>query len=102
METYGTPGSNEARLRTRITGGLSKTDAEECLIKHGPNAVALEKQRGWLWRLFKAMLYLFGCWHPSRAPVFQTGWFVESLITQTPPFFAFVIPENNCNSSGNV
>ena len=29
------------------------------------------------------MLYLFGCWDPSRAPVFQTGWFVESLITQT-------------------
>ena len=25
----------------------------------------------------------FGCWDPSRAPVFQTGWFVESLITQT-------------------
>jgi Mg2+-importing ATPase len=29
------------------------------------------------------MLYLFGCWDPSRASVFQTGWFVESLITQT-------------------
>ena len=35
-------------------GGLSKTDAEERLIKHGPNTVAMEKQRGWLWRLFKA------------------------------------------------
>jgi P-type Mg2+ transporter len=35
-------------------GGLTKTDAEERLIKHGPNAVALEKQRSWLWRLFKA------------------------------------------------
>src|SRR6201997_259631 len=34
--------------------GLTKTDAEERLIKHGPNAVAMEKQRGWLWRLFKA------------------------------------------------
>jgi Mg2+-importing ATPase len=32
---------------------------------------------------FFVMLYLFGCWDPSRAPVFQTGWFVESLITQT-------------------
>src|SRR5258708_24198257 len=35
-------------------GGLTKTEAEERLIKHGPNAVAMEKQRGWLWRLFKA------------------------------------------------
>ena len=29
------------------------------------------------------MLYLFHCWDPSRAPLFQTGWFVESLMTQT-------------------
>ncbi len=29
------------------------------------------------------MLYLFKCWDPSRAPLFQTGWFVESLMTQT-------------------
>jgi Mg2+-importing ATPase len=35
-------------------GGLTKTEAEKRLIEHGPNAVALEKQRGWLWRLFKA------------------------------------------------
>jgi Mg2+-importing ATPase len=35
-------------------GGLTKTEAEERLIEHGPNAVALEKPRGWLWRLFKA------------------------------------------------
>src|SRR5260221_2227058 len=33
--------------------GLTKTEAEKRLIKHGPNAVALETQRGWLWRLFK-------------------------------------------------
>jgi len=26
---------------------------------------------------------LFHCWDPSRAPLFQTGWFVESLMTQT-------------------
>jgi Mg2+-importing ATPase len=32
---------------------------------------------------FFFMLYLFKCWDPSRAPVFQTGWFVESLMTQT-------------------
>ncbi|MFZ4764774.1 MAG: magnesium-translocating P-type ATPase [Roseimicrobium sp.] len=32
---------------------------------------------------FCAMLYLFGCWDPARASLFQTGWFVESLITQT-------------------
>ncbi len=32
---------------------------------------------------FFVMLYLFHCWDPSRAPLFQTGWFVESLMTQT-------------------
>ena len=32
---------------------------------------------------FFAMLWAFKCWDPSRASVFQTGWFVESLITQT-------------------
>jgi len=67
---------------------------------------------------------VFGCWDPSRAPVFQTGWSVESLITQTliihvirikkTPFLQggaswpltittiSVIPVSNCNSSGNV
>jgi Mg2+-importing ATPase len=29
------------------------------------------------------LLYGFDCWDPSRASVFQTGWFVESLLTQT-------------------
>ena len=29
------------------------------------------------------MLYVFNCWAPSRASLFQTGWFVESLMTQT-------------------
>jgi Mg2+-importing ATPase len=32
---------------------------------------------------FFVMLYVFNCWDPSRAPLFQTGWFVESLMTQT-------------------
>ena len=32
---------------------------------------------------FFVMLYLFKCWDPSRAPLFQTGWFVESIMTQT-------------------
>jgi Mg2+-importing ATPase len=32
---------------------------------------------------FFMMLYLFDCWDPSRASLFQTGWFVESLLTQT-------------------
>jgi Mg2+-importing ATPase len=32
---------------------------------------------------FFAMLYIFKCWDPSRASLFQTGWFVESLMTQT-------------------
>ncbi len=29
------------------------------------------------------MLYVFKCWDPSRAALFHTGWFVESLMTQT-------------------
>jgi Mg2+-importing ATPase len=32
---------------------------------------------------FFLMLYVFGCWDPAKAAVFQTGWFVESLLTQT-------------------
>jgi Mg2+-importing ATPase len=32
---------------------------------------------------FLVMLYVFGCWDPARAALFQTGWFVESLLTQT-------------------
>lgn len=29
------------------------------------------------------MLYVFACWDPAHASLFQTGWFVESLVTQT-------------------
>jgi Mg2+-importing ATPase len=32
---------------------------------------------------FFMMLYVFDCWDPARATLFQTGWFVESLLTQT-------------------
>jgi Mg2+-importing ATPase len=32
---------------------------------------------------FFVMLWIFNCWDPSRASLFQTGWFVESLMTQT-------------------
>jgi len=32
---------------------------------------------------FFVMLWVFKCWDPTRAPLFQTGWFVESLMTQT-------------------
>ena len=32
---------------------------------------------------FLVMLWVFDCWDPSRASLFQTGWFVESLMTQT-------------------
>lgn len=32
---------------------------------------------------FFVMLYVFDCWDPSRVSLFQTGWFVESLVTQT-------------------
>jgi Mg2+-importing ATPase len=29
------------------------------------------------------MLYIFHCWNPVNESLFQTGWFVESLLTQT-------------------
>ncbi len=32
---------------------------------------------------FFVMLWVFNCWDPGHAPLFQTGWFVESLMTQT-------------------
>ena len=32
---------------------------------------------------FFVMLWVFNCWNPGRAALFQTGWFVESLMTQT-------------------
>ena len=32
---------------------------------------------------FFIMLYVFNCWNPAHASLFQTGWFVESLLTQT-------------------
>src|ERR1700732_135237 len=54
--------------------GLTKTEAEKRLIEHGPNAVALEKQRGWLWRLFQATRHLLGIFLAILATVsFATG-----------------------------
>jgi Mg2+-importing ATPase len=32
---------------------------------------------------FFIMLWVFNCWDPAHASLFQTGWFVESLMTQT-------------------
>jgi Mg2+-importing ATPase len=32
---------------------------------------------------FLMMLYVFGAWDVHKAALFQTGWFVESLLTQT-------------------
>ncbi len=32
---------------------------------------------------FFVMLWVFKCWDPGKATLFQTGWFVESLMTQT-------------------
>lgn len=32
---------------------------------------------------FFVMLWVFDCWDPAHASLFQTGWFVESLMTQT-------------------
>jgi Mg2+-importing ATPase len=32
---------------------------------------------------FLVLLFVFGCVDPARIPLFHTGWFVESLVTQT-------------------
>jgi P-type Mg2+ transporter len=36
------------------SAGLTQDEAQARLIEYGPNVVAAEKQRGWLWRLFTA------------------------------------------------
>jgi P-type Mg2+ transporter len=41
------------KLKTS-SDGLSRAVAEARMVEYGPNAVAMEKQRGWLWRLLKA------------------------------------------------
>ena len=41
------------RLKTS-RNGLTQADAQARLIEYGPNLIAAEKQRGWLWRLFTA------------------------------------------------
>jgi Mg2+-importing ATPase len=41
------------RLKTS-RNGLTQADAQERLVEQGPNLIAAEKQRGWLWRLFNA------------------------------------------------
>ena len=42
-----------AKLKTSLDG-LSLAAAEARLAEYGPNAVAMEKQLGWAWRLFRA------------------------------------------------
>jgi P-type Mg2+ transporter len=42
-----------ATLKTS-QNGLTQADAQQRLVEHGPNVVAAEKRRGWLWRLFRA------------------------------------------------
>ncbi len=32
---------------------------------------------------FLLMLYVFNCWNPGNDSLFRSGWFVESLLTQT-------------------
>ena len=92
--------------------GLREEEAEQRLERYGPNAVASEQGHGRLGLLVKAvvnplsevtrfilvigpcssvfdytmflmMFFLFGARHPATAPMFQTRWFVESLLTQT-------------------
>src|SRR3984957_3293269 len=42
-----------AKLKTSQEG-LSRAVAEARMLEYGPNAVAMEKRRGWLWRLYGA------------------------------------------------
>jgi hypothetical protein len=61
---------------------------------------------------FLIMLYVFKAWPVGKAPLFQTGWFVESLLTQTliihvirtrkVPFFAEPrVGAANCHDRGD-
>lgn len=58
--------------------GLSRAAAEARMVEYGPNAVAIEKQRGWLWRLFKAARNLLVILLAILATVsFATGDFIR-------------------------
>ena len=46
------------------------------------------------------MLFVFGCWDPAHASLFQTGWFVESLLTQT--LIIHVIRTSNASRSSRA
>jgi len=50
---YAEPTEIFTHLKTSANG-LSRAVAEARMVEYGPNAVAMEKQRGWVWRLFKA------------------------------------------------
>ena len=63
-----------AKLKTSLDG-LSLAAAEARLAEYGPNAVAMEKQRGWAWRLFRAArnLLVVLLAHPGRRLVRNGG-----------------------------
>jgi hypothetical protein len=65
-------------LETSATG-LSEEEAERRLEQYGigPCSSIFD------YTTFLIMLFVFKCWLPADAALFQTGWFVESLLTQT-------------------
>ncbi len=54
-EAAGKDPADVLRLLETSAAGLTQTEAQERLEKHGPNEVAGEKQRGWLARLLLAI-----------------------------------------------
>jgi P-type Mg2+ transporter len=64
-----------------LSSVLSRVMAEARMAEYGPNAVAMEKQRGWLWRLFKATQSLLVILLAILATVsFATGDFSGGIV----------------------
>lgn len=65
-----------SKWRDRDPGTLAKSDGSSF-------SSALLARYSTDYTTFFVMLWVFHCWDPSRALLFQTGWFMESLMTQT-------------------
>src|SRR5579859_2057962 len=56
VEASRKPPEEVFRMLETAVAGLTQAEAEERLLKHGPNAVASEKKQSWLHRLYTAAL----------------------------------------------
>src|ERR1700722_3267081 len=67
--------STRNRWRDRGPGNI--TELRRFILFIGPISSIFD------YTTFFVMLWVFNCWDPARVSLLQTGWFVESLMTQT-------------------